>query len=299
MAAMAAVSMSVILGDGCSSRLWTDSWAPVGPLCHFAPNLFVAISGGGAGKRRSVRDGLFQNRWARSPFRCFANTSMSGNCCVVWRSIPCRRTASSGNGLPMVNTRPRPPTEPSSPGRRRCWALKRCGRPKHRLASKFFFWLAIHRRLWTAERRKRHGLQDDDAFVLCGQAAETGDHLFLGCVLARELWFSLLAPVGLTALVPEGADELGSWWLQQRLRLDNDARPAFDSLMLLISWSIWMERNNRTFSRSVAGTQEMFRKVLREAEEWVHAGFKMLAMVCPIYLVAKRRSHVIRSVLIQ
>jgi len=85
---------------------------------------------------------------------------------------------------------------------------------------KFFFWLALHRRLWTAERRKRYGLQDDDACAICGQAPETGEHMFLGCVVARELWFSLLAPVGLSALVREDAEEIASWWLRQRQRID-------------------------------------------------------------------------------
>jgi hypothetical protein len=79
---------------------------------------------------------------------------------------------------------------------------------------KFFFWLALNRRLWTAERRKRHGLQDTDDCAMCGQASDTADHLFLGCVMARQLWYRLLAPVGLAALVPEGHDKLVSWWLQ-------------------------------------------------------------------------------------
>ena len=106
--------------------------------------------------------------------------------------------------------------------------------------------------------------------------------MFLGCVLARELWFLLLNPVGLAALVPEGNDGLASWWLGQRARLDPQARPTFDSLMLLVSWSIWKERNNRTFMRAVAGTQELSQKVVREAE-WVQAGFKTLVVVCTIW----------------
>jgi hypothetical protein len=53
--------------------------------------------------------------------------------------------------------------------------------------------------------------------------------------------------------------------------------------MLLISWSIWKERNNRTFSRAVAGTQELLRNVVQEAEDWVQAGFKTLAVVYPIW----------------
>jgi hypothetical protein len=37
--------------------------------------------------------------------------------------------------------------------------------------------------------------------------------------------------------------------------------------ILLIAWSLWKERNNWTFSRTVAGQHELFRKVLREAED--------------------------------
>lgn len=60
-AAMAAASISVVLGDGTSARLWMDNWAAVGRLCSFAPQLFAAISP--AGKKRSVKEGLQQNRW--------------------------------------------------------------------------------------------------------------------------------------------------------------------------------------------------------------------------------------------
>jgi hypothetical protein len=31
---------------------------------------------------------------------------------------------------------------------------------------KFFFWLALHGRPWTAEHRKRHGLQQEAVCVL-------------------------------------------------------------------------------------------------------------------------------------
>lgn len=148
---------------------------------------------------------------------------------------------------------------------------------------KFFLWLALHRRLWTVERRKRHGLQDDDACVLCGQAPKTSEHLFLGCVIARELWFSLLAPIGLSTLVPEGTDDVGSWWLRQRQRLDIAARPTFDLLTLLISWNTWKERNNRTFAGVAVGTHVLFRVAVSEAEDWVQAGFRTLSAVCAIW----------------
>jgi hypothetical protein len=74
---------------------------------------------------------------------------------------------------------------------------------------KFFFWLALHRRLWTVECRKRHGLQDSDEYAMCVQEPEMIDHLFLGCVFARQLWFRLVTPVGLSAFVPDNGGQLG------------------------------------------------------------------------------------------
>jgi hypothetical protein len=62
-AAMAAASMSVVGGDGCSARLWTDDWSPVGRLCAFGPDLYGALSK--RGRKRTIREGLFQNQWAR------------------------------------------------------------------------------------------------------------------------------------------------------------------------------------------------------------------------------------------
>jgi len=57
---------------------------------------------------------------------------------------------------------------------------------------KFFAWLALHGRIWTSDRRRRHGLQDDASCALCDQEDETADHLLLGCVFTREVWHRLL-----------------------------------------------------------------------------------------------------------
>jgi hypothetical protein len=118
---------------------------------------------------------------------------------------------------------------------------------------------------------------------MCNQGPESADHLFLGCVIARQLWHRLLAPVGLAALVPEVDEHLPAWWLRQRRRVHEDARRPFDAMVLLVAWSIWKERNNRTFQRVAAGTVAMALAILQEAGDWVQAGFSGLASWCHIW----------------
>lgn len=104
---------------------------------------------------------------------------------------------------------------------------------------KLFYWLGLHGRLWTGDRRKRHGLQDDDLCALCDQASETTDHLLLSCVYSREVWFRILTRCGrnMNMLAPTDTDLLLSWWLQSREALPESFRRGFDSLTMLVTWA--------------------------------------------------------------
>jgi hypothetical protein len=235
-----------------------------------------------AGKRLSVKDGLYQNRWARE----IAGALTAPVLCQflsVWellRNVTLDPLLSdrfvwkwSSDGKYSASSAYRAFFAGSSEllGARELWQTKAPPRVK------FLFWLALHRRLWTAERRKRHGLQDDDACVFCSQEPETSDHLFVGCVQVRQLWFALLAPLGLEAIVPGSSDKLVNWWLRSRDVLSVETRPAFDSVLLLTSWCVWKERNSRTFNRVAIGLQDLLLAVFREAKDWIDAGFSHLA----------------------
>lgn len=95
----------------------------------------------------------------------------------------------------------------------------------------------------------------------------------MGCVFARELWWLLLSRIGLESLVPVSDDDLGTWWLRQRGWIDQSGRKAFDSLLLLIAWTLWKERNNRTFGRAAADITSVAQGLVHEVSEWVAAGF--------------------------
>lgn len=144
---------------------------------------------------------------------------------------------------------------------------------------KFFLWLAMHGRLWTAERRRRYGLQDEDACVLCGQQLETTDHLLLSCFYAWEVWWRVLRHIHLQHLAPNADHELRQWWLQMRSLVPPGLSRSFNSLVLLVAWNLWKERNNRTFQRTQAQPTALLEVIAQEGNSWVAAGFNALALL--------------------
>lgn len=54
------------------------------------------------------------------------------------------------------------------------------------LRVKIFLWLAVRRRQWTADRRRRHGLDANEHCFLCDQESETMDHIVASCSYSRE-----------------------------------------------------------------------------------------------------------------
>jgi hypothetical protein len=96
-----------------------------------------------------------------------------------------------------------------------------------------------------AHHRQRHSLQDVDECALCAQESKTADHLFVGCVYSRELWSRIFRATQLQVAMPASTDSLVGWWLACRQELSNEANKGFDSFLLLVTWSLWGERNRR------------------------------------------------------
>ena len=79
------------------------------------------------------------------------------------------------------------------------------------LRVKLFLWLTLRRRHWTADRRRRHGLEAHDACFLCDQQAETIDHIIVQCPFARQLWVKAAAALG--GQVQQQLDgTMVEWW---------------------------------------------------------------------------------------
>jgi hypothetical protein len=269
-------SVTVVIGDGASTLFWTDSWLPDGPVCRCMPNLFRAIPS--RHRKRSVRDALNDYRWTRD-ISGAPTAAVLAEYIRLWDAVelvqlsprtPDRfvwKWSATGNYTASSAYRAFFIGMASLPGAQLIW--KAIVPPK----VKFFFWLALHGRLWTAERRRRHGLQQDGTCVLCDQSEETTNHLLCSCTVTRELWVRLLSPAGFLHLAPLQGSTLVDWWLQARVGMPADGRRAFDSLTLVTSWILWKERNKRTFEGLARSTAQLFRAVTDELEEYVAAGY--------------------------
>ena len=154
----------------------------------------------------------------------------------------------------------------------KAWAPPKC---------KLFMYLALQGRTWTAERRFRHGLQDSDTCSLCSQEPETVAHLLLHCVVPKEVWWAAMNFIELPQRFSTDRLDIPGTWERLRAGLTKDKRKGMDTLFILISWSLWKERNNRTFNNVTTATPQLIKVIKDEARAWVAAGARNLCRLLP------------------
>jgi hypothetical protein len=67
---------------------------------------------------------------------------------------------------------------------------------------KFFLWLAMKNKCWTADRLEKRGLPHPEVCPLCDQEQETIQHLLNTCIFSSQFWHSILSSFGLGHLTP-------------------------------------------------------------------------------------------------
>jgi hypothetical protein len=78
-----------------------------------------------------------------------------------------------------------------------------------------FAWLALKYRLWTSDRRARHGLQElPDACYTCLQDKDNVDHMLVLCPYARQVWSRVLHSAELRITDPGFTGNLERWWTE-------------------------------------------------------------------------------------
>jgi hypothetical protein len=68
---------------------------------------------------------------------------------------------------------------------------------------KFFSWLLLQNKLWTADRLARHGSQANTICKLCHTHQETTFHIAAQCTFSTALWTQLASWIGITTTSPQ------------------------------------------------------------------------------------------------
>lgn len=76
---------------------------------------------------------------------------------------------------------------------------------------KVFMWLGVHRRLWTADRRHRRGLQNGIECKLCANAVESANHLFCCCPFTQQVWQHISSILGMVNHPPNQGMSTGGF----------------------------------------------------------------------------------------
>jgi len=192
-------STRTIIGNGRRTLFWLDSWLDGVSIRTLAPTLLTFVPKRIA-NRLTVAEALPGRHWVRTIgggvtapatveylrlWHAVSGITLNENQDrMVWRW-----TSDGGFTVRLAYRALHLGSHPI-PGCVRVWEV---WAP---LRVKLFLWLAIRRRQWTADRRRRHGLDARSACYLCDQQDETIDHIIVECPFARQLWVEVAAALG-------------------------------------------------------------------------------------------------------
>jgi hypothetical protein len=143
------------------------------------------------------------------------------------------------------------------------------------LRIKLFLWLALRKRLWTADRRRRHGLEAQDNCYLCDQEPESIDHIIVQCSYAKQVWWFIRSALQETSQL-QPTDSIYEWWRTWRAQWQGQCRQGADSIFTLVACELWKERNVRCFRGANTQVADLLKLIKYEADMWIAAGAKNL-----------------------
>jgi hypothetical protein len=267
-------SVAISVGAGTSIRFWEDAWIDGVDVGSIAPALLKLVRPS-VRRTRTVADGLNANAWARDISGELTITALR-EYLVLWSAI--LRVPRLGPGV----------------GDTFRWKWTAGGRFSSKSAYRALFhgtvalpgtanvwnsfaplkfkmhaWLALRRRCWMADRRRRRGLRTHIMCPLCGTCQETLDHITLQCHYATAIWAGAVTRLGLPSIVPSEHAAIGDWWLEAAARFAPRDRKTANSFIMLAMRTLWLERNARVFNRKATTAQTLLRLLLDEWKAWM------------------------------
>jgi hypothetical protein len=178
-------SIVTMVGNGCNTLFWTDRWVDGSRIQDFAPAV-VANVGKRALSSRTVAHALENWQWV-SDIVTPLNLSGLQQYLNLWDTL---------RGVVLTQEADRHVWIHSSSGQfssKSCYKAfflgsitfepwKRLWEPWAPPKCKFFIWLAIRNKCWTADILQKRGLDHPEVCPLCDQEPENIQHLLCTCI---------------------------------------------------------------------------------------------------------------------
>lgn len=273
------ISTYTVIGNGRSTAFWTGRWVNGQAIKDIAPSLITFVRNRDLTSSK-VADALPNRAWVRQIVGGITVAAMR-EYLHVWDLVSQVHLTNEDDRLVW-----RWANDGAYSSKSAYRALHMTSQPIHGcsriwetwapLRVKIFLWLAIRRRHWTADRRRRHGLETDDNCYLCDQQPESMDHILTSCPYSRQVWWNILTVLGVNA-AQIGGGSMIDWWDRWRQRWHGDKRRGADSLFAIVTWEIWKERNARCFRNAETTVLGLLQTIKRTADDWIEAGARKLS----------------------
>ena len=281
-----AAATSFSIGDGKRLSFWHDGWLQGQCPCDLAPSLYEISKR----KQRTLHEALQNKNWMRDlnlHHRSFSARHLL-EYVQLWRAT--QSLVLHTNTEDTATWKFTPTGEYSSQSAYKAqfigsiktnlkdliwktWALPKC---------KFFSWLAIQNRIWISDRLQARGWANQGHCPLCRHSPESAFYLLAECRFTKRLWKELSSWTTNLELDPtnwEPSADLHQWWTNNAA-VPSASKKGLRSLIILVCWEIWKERNSRVFNRAEAPLNRVLSKIKDEAGLWSLAGAKGLASLC-------------------
>ena len=138
---------------------------------------------------------------------------------------------------------------------------------------KFFMWLAVHGRCLTADNLERRNWPSNGTCTLCSSVPETCSHLFVHCDFIRQVWTRFRDWTGADFIIPKvNFSSMEDWWLKAREGIPKPMKKNFDTIVILLHWRIWKERNARIFDNVATSADRVRDLVIQDIHTWRAVG---------------------------
>jgi hypothetical protein len=159
----------------------------------------------------------------------------------------------------------------------RVWAPSKC---------KFFIWLVLQNRVWTADRLQQRGWQNQYFCPFCIRSLETVSHLFLECPVSHQVWLAIRRWAALPRFAAYRRMQRRSvqdWFYALAGDVSSVKIRGSKLLAILVCWPLWCKRNARIFNGKEKGIPRLITEIKDEAALWFSAGTKCLGSIVVVH----------------